>query len=134
MRRLFYLTIIVVGVGNIIRIVSVILVMKRNKRKVKVGGKIVGLLYDEKGRQIYQTERDKEGFVRKYAGFGITNKLFNEVVRYSDLIRIRYHKQDGTQEIYEVCPMVWLEKGVVDQLGGFEEQIFLGKSDFDKVR
>lgn len=74
----------------------------------------------------YITTRNKEHFVKKYLGFGISKEIFDylENVGVREIVII-YTKVDNTQEVYYSDLETWRKHGILDSLGGFEEQIFL---------
>jgi len=57
----------------------------------------------------------------------------NRIKRGVKEIRVIYEKEDGTEEVYIASPRTWVKMGTADKLGDFPKQIFLSKSDFDKV-
>ena len=99
---------------------------------VEFNSKKVGNIVTRK-KKLYVTDRDKTTFVNKYSGFGISKELLEKLQETVDLIIVRYTKEDGSQEIYQVPPSYWLEEGKVDQLGQFEKQVFIGIDDLIKV-
>lgn len=103
---------------------------------LKVNGKIVGQVVDNLYiEKTYITERDKETWVKKYNGFGITVDVLGELLsREVKRIEVYYQRDDGRVEIYRSTPKQWADKGTKDELGGYEEQYFLSSDDFIEVR
>lgn len=79
------------------------------------------------------TNREKRHVVKKYGGFGIAEKVFDKLYDKVERIMVYYHRQDGGEDVYIASPETWRDKGVVDSLGGFENQRFLSMKDFDRV-
>lgn len=101
----------------------------------EVGGKKVGCFKEYNGETVYFTERDSDGFVNKYNGFGISaNLLRKEIRKQAKEIVVRYTHDDGTQSLFHARPRTWLSQGTKDQLGNFEKQYFLSQVEFDKIR
>jgi len=90
-------------------------------KHIKYDGRIRGIIHGDK----YITQRNKVHFVRKYAGFGISEKIFDILLKKVKTIAIIYTKEDGTQEVYYSDIKTWIERGVSDKLGMYERQIFL---------
>ena len=111
---------------------------------VEFNGKKVGNIVTRK-KKLFVTDRDKTTFFKKkysgfgisfkeYSGFGISKELLEKLQETVDLIIVRYTKEDGSQELYQVPPGYWLEEGKVDQFGQFEKQVLIiGIDDLIKV-
>jgi len=90
--------------------------------KVKYEGRVVGVIAGDR----YITKRNKIHYVRKYAGFGISEKIFNFIKRKVYKIAIIYDSGDGKQEIYYSDIKIWERFGKVEQLSELHDrQIFL---------
>lgn len=101
---------------------SVFVVVDGEKREI-------GVIRDD----LFLTRKSKKHYVRKYNGFGIALEPWKStIVKEVDRVKVIYHLQDGTQEVYTSSVRDWEEFGVVDQLGEFEEQVFLSTSHMEK--
>lgn len=104
---------------------------QRHKLSIKVNGekRTVGVIDGNK----FITQRNKEHWVKKYNGIGIAKDALDKLINDFGIreIKVIYNRTDGTQEVWTTTPKEWKNKGVLDRLGGFEEQVFLSKNKFN---
>lgn len=99
------------------------------KLNIKVGnrnvGKVIGKTF------VTFREESKGHYVRKYDGFGITEKV---LLRLKDMgvqqIKIIFKRLDGREELYQTDADKWTTYGKRENLGKFEKQVFLPKDLF----
>lgn len=91
----------------------------------------------EKNPPIFVTVRkeEKEGFVRKFNGFGLNEELVNKILPKLNVERIRiiYKWNDSRTSIYEVSLTAWRRLGIISSLGGYEKQVFLSEDVIESV-
>lgn len=108
--------------------------------KVRLDGDVVGRIQKKDGEKRYITEREEDGFVEKHNGFAIARELFENtpdtpnLVEEVDLIEVHFTRSNGKQFEYHARPQYWKRHGIQDQLGDYEEQVFLTVSDFEDVK
>ena len=103
--------------------------MAKEGEAVRVDGEVVGYIRVEDGEKFYATSRNTDGLVKKYNGFGISHELVRRLEERVETIKVFFNDGTGMTHVFEAIPSDWLERGTVDQLGNFEEQVFMSKSD-----
>jgi len=107
---------------------------------VTINGEQVGRIEKKSGEKRYVTRRKPDGYVRKHDGFAISSELFDNssgtpnLIHEVDAIELHFLDEDGVEHVYETTPDHWKNAGIEDQLGEFEEQIFLPADDFHAHR
>jgi len=101
------------------------------RRGPRVYGKVIG--YSD-GLSRYVTQRDRDGYVFKYSGFGITeNVVYYLISEDVDEILLRFMWDEKRTTVFKISPQSWRVFGTTDSLGGFEPQIFISEDSLISV-
>lgn len=102
---------------------------KTDEKLVRNGPRVYGrILFYSDGHTRFVTERDREGYVFKYSGYGISEDVVHFLISEGiDEIVLRFLWDDDRTSVYKISPRSWRIFGTTDSLGGFEPQVFVSE-------
>lgn len=104
-----------------------------NSQEVRLKGKTVGRINHSGDETFYVTRRDASTYMRKYNGFGITERLLQYLRdKGVESVKVIYDREGGSQMVYLSKLSDWFEKGVTDDVG-HGRQVFMSEGKFEEV-
>lgn len=83
---------------------------------------------------LYVTDHRKEHFFVKFHGFGLSTTLMKYLKsRGVEVVRIRYHRVDGSESIYEALLAYWYAFGVPWTDREYDQQLILSVTKMKRI-